>query len=121
MRNKMLTVLTLILLFASPAWAQFSSAVQGVVQDNSQAVIRGATVQLKSLQSGLSQETKTNDSGYYRFSSLAPGDYELTIVSQGFQARTIRVSLTASQSRDANVELAVQGASASVDITSMLG
>jgi hypothetical protein len=107
----------LLLLCAFPALAQFSSAVQGIVQDSSQAVIRNASVKLKSLQSGLTQETKTNDSGYYRFSSLAPGDYELTVENQGFQTRTLKLSLTAGQSRDANVELAVAGATASVDVT----
>ncbi|HEX4947955.1 MAG TPA: carboxypeptidase regulatory-like domain-containing protein, partial [Blastocatellia bacterium] len=118
MKKRCSLTIALLLLSAFPVLAQFSSAVQGVVQDSSQAVIRNATVKLTSLQSGLSQETKTNDSGYYRFSSLAPGDYELTISSQGFQNKTIKVSLTASQSRDANVELAVAGASASVDVTS---
>ncbi len=117
MYKRLYAVLTMLLLIAVPALAQFSSAVQGVVQDSSQAVIRHANIKLTSLQTGLSQETKTNDSGYYRFSSLAPGGYELTIESQGFQARTLKLSLTASQSRDANVELAVQGASASVDVT----
>lgn len=118
MRKRYSLTIALLLLSAFPVLAQFSSAVQGVVQDSSQAVIRNATVKLTSLQSGLSQETKTNDSGYYRFSSLAPGDYEITITSQGFQNKTIKVSLTASQSRDANVELAIAGTSASVDVTS---
>lgn len=118
MYSRLCTVATMLLLIAVPALAQFSSAVQGIVQDNNQAVIRNATVKLKSLQTGLTQETRTNDSGYYRFSSLAPGNYEMTIESQGFQNRTVNVALTASQSRDVNVELAVQGATATVEVTS---
>ncbi|MFN0086162.1 MAG: carboxypeptidase regulatory-like domain-containing protein, partial [Blastocatellia bacterium] len=118
MRHRLWPVMAVLILLTVTALAQFSSAVQGIVHDNNQAVIRNASVKLKSLQSGLTQETKSNDSGYYRFSSLAPGDYELTVENQGFQARTLKFSLTASQSRDANVELAVQGASATVDVTS---
>lgn len=118
MRHRLWPVMAVLILLTVTALAQFSSAVQGIVQDNNQAVIRNASIKLKSLQSGLTQETKSNDSGYYRFSSLAPGDYELTVENQGFQARTLKLSLTASQSRDANVELAVQGASATVNVTS---
>ncbi|MFN0110827.1 MAG: TonB-dependent receptor domain-containing protein [Blastocatellia bacterium] len=118
MRHRIWSVITLLMLFAISAFAQFSSAVKGNVQDSNQAVVPNATVKLKSLQSGLTQETKSNDSGFYRFSSLAPGDYELTVENQGFQTRTLRLSLTAGQSRDANVELAVGGASATVDVTS---
>lgn len=118
MRNRLWAVLAMLLLWTLPANAQFSSAVQGIVQDSNQALIRGATVRLKNVQTGLSQDTRTNDAGYYRFSSLAPGNYELTIENQGFQTRTITVSLTASQSRDVNVELNVQGTSATVEVTS---
>jgi hypothetical protein len=56
--------LATLLFLAAPALAQFSSAMQGIVQDNNQAVIRGASVKLKSLQTGLTQETRTNDAGY---------------------------------------------------------
>lgn len=118
MRHRLWSVPAMLMLLAVSAWAQFSSAVQGIVQDNNQAVIRDASVKLKNLQTGLSQETRSNESGYYRFSSLAPGDYELIVEGQGFQARTIRLSLTAGQLRDANVELAVQGTTATVEVTS---
>lgn len=118
MRHRLWAVLAVLLLLSAPALAQFSSAVQGIVQDNNQAVINGALIKLTSLQTGLTQETKTNDAGYYRFSGLAPGDYELTIENQGFQAKIVKLALTAGQSRDANVELAVQGTTATVDVTS---
>lgn len=118
MYSRLVSVVIMLLLFSVSALAQFSSAVQGIVQDSNQAVVRNATIKLRSLQSGLTQETKTNDSGYYRFSSLAPGNYEMTVESQGFQRHTVSVSLTASQSRDVNVELAVQGTTVTVEVTS---
>lgn len=118
MRNRIWgAVLVVCFLFSGNARGQFSSAVQGTIQDSSQAVVRDATVTLRNPQRNITQQTKTNESGFYRFSSLAPGDYEMSVEVTGFQTRNATVTLTAGQSRDLNFELSPQGAAETVEVT----
>jgi hypothetical protein len=63
-----------LVLFSVIATAQFSSNIQGVVQDPTQGVVPDALVKLRNVDTGVVAETRTNNSGFYRFSSLAPGD-----------------------------------------------
>ncbi|MEJ7710715.1 MAG: carboxypeptidase-like regulatory domain-containing protein [Pyrinomonadaceae bacterium] len=100
------------------ASAQFSSGVQGVVQDASRAVVPNAIVKLRDPQRNITQETKTNESGYFRFSSLAPGDYEVSAEATNFQTKTQTVTLTTGQNRDLNFDLeAGQLAAETVNVT----
>lgn len=77
-------LLTLTFL-ATSANAQFRAAVQGVVTDSNGAVVSGATVTLTNNETGRTQQTTTSDSGFYRFSGLAPGNYTLTTEQQNFK------------------------------------
>ena len=69
--------------------AQFRAGVQGVVTDNAGGVVSGATVTLTNKETNQSQKTQTSDGGFYRFSSLAPGLYSLTIEKQDFKRRVV--------------------------------
>jgi outer membrane receptor protein involved in Fe transport len=73
-------------LFASPAAAQKPTFdVEGVVTDDQQGVLPGATVTLRSVATGLTRETQTDAGGRYVFSSLPPaGQYILTTTLAGF-------------------------------------
>jgi hypothetical protein len=97
--------------------AQFNSNVQGVVQDPSGSVVPGAAMRLKNVQTGITLETRTNESGFYRFSSLAPGDYEVTSEAKGFRVKVVQVDLTTGQSRDVNFSLEVAGTADTVQVT----
>ena len=103
MKHRIWSMLTLMMLLAIPAFAQFSGAIEGIAQDANRSVISNATIKLLSLQSGTTQETKTSESGFYRFSSLAPGDYEVSVDASGFQKKSIKVSLTTRQNLDGGV------------------
>jgi hypothetical protein len=76
---------SVFLMITLSARAQFSSAIDGTVKDVSGAAVQGATMTLTAVDTGIVQVTKSNDGGYYRFSSLAPGMYELAVNAQGFQ------------------------------------
>ncbi len=118
MKHKFWLVVVFLLLLAIPAFGQFSSAIEGVAQDENRSVVSNATIRLLSLQSGTTQEIKTNDSGYYRFSSLAPGEYELTIDAVGFQKKSIKVALTTRQNLDVPFTLEVRKTEETIQITS---
>ncbi|MEJ7609129.1 MAG: carboxypeptidase regulatory-like domain-containing protein, partial [Bryobacteraceae bacterium] len=105
------------LVSCSYALGQFSSNVQGIVQDPTQAVVPNATLKLKNVDTGLTAETVTGSSGFYRFSSLPPGDYEISTEAAGFQTQTVTLALSTNQVRDLNIGLVVQGATQSVVVT----
>ena len=65
----------LFALLTIPMQAQFSAAVQGSVLDPSQAAVPHAKVSLTNGGTGITVETLTTSTGFYRLSSLeSPGE-----------------------------------------------
>jgi hypothetical protein len=88
--TKFLTrMLTLAILMASlggmQAVAQFSSGIEGTVHDTTGAVVAGATVTVMDTRLGVSKETTTNQSGYFRIDSVAASTYSVHIQATGFE------------------------------------
>jgi hypothetical protein len=111
-------ILTVILLATAAAvWGQFSSNIQGVVEDSSSARIPGATVKIRNLDTGIAQEMVASDAGNYRFSSLQPGKYEAKFEKEGFQAKTIELTLGTGQTTEVNVSLAVSGSATAIQVS----
>ncbi len=108
---------TLLLLISAPLSAQFNSSLQGTVQDQQSAPIVAAMVQLKSLATSVMKTATTGDSGVYHFSSLAPGDYELSGRHAGFDGKVITVKLLAGQTTAADITMQVSGATQRVDVS----
>ena len=116
--GRFLGSLLLIFCFAAIADAQFRAAFQGAVTDASGAVVAGATVTLVNNETGRSQQIVTSDNGLYRFSSLAPGSYKLTIEQAGFQTKTVEnLDLAAEITQGVDVVLETAGVNATVTIT----
>jgi hypothetical protein len=59
---------------------------EGVVADSSGGVIVDARVYIRQTGVGVERSTRTNQEGGYRFTTLAPGVYELRVEADGFQA-----------------------------------
>ncbi|HKV37569.1 MAG TPA: TonB-dependent receptor [Blastocatellia bacterium] len=91
-----LAALTAIL-FAGAAFGQVSStggAIGGTVLDQSGAVISGATVTAKNIDTGQDRTTKTGEAGQFRFPLLQVGRYEIAVDATGFgQFKQIGLSL----------------------------
>jgi hypothetical protein len=80
--------LGLFLLVLAPAAlnAQTSKAqITGTVQDASQAAIPGAKVTVANTQTGIRRGSTANELAVYTVPLLEPGDYTMTVGSQGFQ------------------------------------
>ena len=113
----------LVLVFAIPAFAQTSStgAIEGTVVDVNGGAIPGVEVKVQGPRGSLT--TTTNDQGVYRFSSLEPGRYTVSIeATKGFgrfEQKDVEVNL----SRTSNVTATLQpeGATASVDVSATSG
>src|ERR1700722_9925296 len=89
-----------VLLFTSQrisAQTATTGDLTGVVTDPTGAIIPNVTVQLRNIQQGTKSETKTNDSGVYRFSLLQSGSYELTISASGFQPISLTTTVSIGQ------------------------
>jgi hypothetical protein len=60
-------------------------AITGIVQDGTGAIVAGAKVTVKNIDTGLSFEGASNGSGVYVFSPLKIGNYTVSATARGFQ------------------------------------
>jgi hypothetical protein len=67
-----------------PALAQNTGSISGDVRDEKQAVITGATVNARNIQTNESRTAQTNADGRYHFANMPIGAYEITVESTGF-------------------------------------
>src|SRR5882757_9444610 len=88
MRLKALLVV-LLSLCAVSAYAQYRASIQGVVTDPQGAVVSGATVTLKNLETNQTVIAETNDNGIYNFNSLSPSRYSITVEKAGFKQKIL--------------------------------
>jgi hypothetical protein len=66
-------------LSAPPALAQFLSAIEGTVVDNTGAAVPGAKVVITDTQLGVSRTDTTNQSGFLSIGSIAASTYTIQI------------------------------------------
>jgi len=107
---KILPIVSVLTLMAvsTPAWAQVSASISGKVEDASNAAVRGATVTVKSLETGATRVVVTDDAGNYRALSLAVGPHEVRAAKPGFKtAIRDRVNLVVGQDAVVNLHLEV--------------
>jgi hypothetical protein len=103
---------------AAVAHAQFRAAIQGTVADQTGGVVSGATVTLTNNETGRSQTVTTSDDGFYRFSALAPGLYNLTVEQANFKKQVIEnLSVAAENVQGVDVVLTTGGISETVTVT----
>jgi hypothetical protein len=85
MNQRLLVALTLFLMcvFAPLALAQ-SGTISGTVGDSTGAVIAGAQVSIRDVNTAANRSTTTNSAGFYEFLAVKPSTYELTVEAKGF-------------------------------------
>ena len=112
-------VLSLILALAAPSWAQEQrGTLEGVVRDSSGLVLPGATVEAKNDMTTVVVTSVSDEQGVFRFPSVPPGTYTITVSLQGFQARTasdVRVGL--GQVKKVDFSMPLSGVTESVQVT----
>ena len=96
-RIAFLSIVILPALSVRPAAGQvLYGSIVGNVTDASSAPVPDAAVKITHLQTGQTHDTITNNAGGYTVSDVPAGDYEISIVKQGFQtfvARNITVQV----------------------------
>jgi hypothetical protein len=83
-RVHLLRMLALIAILAIAARADTVGSISGTVTDQTGAVIPDTTVSALNLDTTVVQTTKTNANGFYNFSALPVGRYEIEILREGF-------------------------------------
>lgn len=104
-------------LLAITCYAQFSASIQGTVQDPAGAVVPNAKVQLKNSQTGVVNDSVSDNEGNYRFVSLPPGSYTITVEASGFNTSTVTFTLETSQNLNVPVAMKVASAASTVEVT----
>ena len=110
-------LLAVTLLPAGPASAQFTGNIQGTVADQSGAVVAQAKVDLVNTVTQVSASTTTDASGSYRFLSLAPGSYKISVEAKGFAKSEINFTLETNENLNLPISLNVGAATQSVTVT----
>src|SRR5689334_7843573 len=73
------------LLAAVVSWASINGSISGLVIDPSGSVIVGGAVTATETQTGVKSETVTDSKGFYNFSELPIGTYDIEITANGFK------------------------------------
>ena len=75
----------MMVVWSSRAFAQFDSAVVlGTVRDGSGAVVPGAAITLRNVETGLTSSAFSDSNGSYQFLNVRIGTYEVTGALDGF-------------------------------------
>lgn len=94
-----------------------TGSIQGIVTDNTGAVLVGASVRVVNLQTGITQTAGTNDRGFYLFAALPPGQYVVHVEHPGFSSvSTAGIDLHIDQKIQQDFALKVGAATEKVEV-----
>ena len=100
--------LSLLLMATHVAFAQLPTAtILGVVKDATGAVVPGANLTARNVETGQTRTTVSGGDGSYRFSAMPVGSYEVQVTTPGFQTE-VRSGLTLTVSQEAAVNFTLQ-------------
>lgn len=115
---RLLCLLTAGILAASSLFGQATTAkVVGSVTDPSGAVIAGAKVDIRSVQTNVTRSTSTDQQGNYEFNFLPVGAYTLAVEATGFQtANVTSFQLSLDQTARVDVKLTLGQTAESIKV-----
>jgi outer membrane receptor protein involved in Fe transport len=108
-----------LLFFAATSVALGQSttgSISGTVTDTSGAVIQGAAVSVRNVDTGAVRSAKSNDEGIFTIPLLASGIYEVTAGAAGFSAGRVG-NVVVTVGGDANVKLVLEPAGVQAAVT----
>src|ERR1044072_5472177 len=119
-----MSLLAAFLLLASSltALAQSTATVQGVVTDESGAVMTGAQVIVRNTAMGIERTTETDSAGNFQVAALPVGTYRVEIHAQGFQTAVVNdLILEVGKVIVQNFQLKVGGVSQEINVVADAG
>src|SRR5579864_4982181 len=94
-----------------------TGSISGTVFDPSHAIVPNATVNMKSLDTGLAATATTNTSGGYSFGLLKPGRYQINVKQGGFAEVAQTMDVQVGQITKADIELVVAKGTETVEVS----
>ena len=114
--NGLLPIALLVFFLCQVGTAQIAnSTVRGTVTDQTGAVIPQAAVTLTNRGTAQRLTGQSNAEGYYTFTALSPGDYEIKVTAQGFDAW--EGSLTLRVAQEAVIDAALKPGTVTATVT----
>src|SRR5450759_3863246 len=105
-RRHFVVALLLVCFGAISGYAQVSASVSGRVTDQTGAVVSGASVTARSLDTGVARTTTTDQAGRYELIALPIGHFEVRARKDGFAER-VRTGIVLVVGQDATVDLSL--------------
>ncbi len=115
--SRSLVLIATLIISTGICYAQFTGNIQGVVEDPSGGAVPNATVHLLYVANNITRDTKTGVAGDYRFVSLAPGSYKLTVEAPGFARSEVTITLLTEQNLNVPITLKVGAVTQEVTVS----
>src|SRR5947209_3647756 len=97
-----------------------TGTVQGTVEDEQGAVVPGAAVEVKNVDTNLTRTLTTDDGGRFVFLQLPPGRYTLTASKQGFATlKQEEFALTVGQAANLDLRMKVSGVNETITVSAV--
>jgi len=113
---RLVSLALLALACLTPARAQVSASITGIVCDASAAPVPSATIKAKNLETGAVRTAVTDGSGRYLLLSLPVGEYEVSVSKSGFQD-AMRTGIQLAVNQEASVDLRLQVSAVKAEVT----
>ncbi len=111
-------VLICILSTASLVFSQTATtSLRGAIKDPAGALVPGATVTITNGANGQTLSTKSDASGQYIFTQIAPAKYTITVTANGFGDQSKTAELLVNQPATIDFAITVQAATVTVDVS----
>jgi hypothetical protein len=106
----------LVFLVVSTRGQTSTGSISGIVSDQSQAVVAGATVTIRHTATGFTRSATTNSEGHYSFLDLPIGAYEVTVEAPAF-AKYVQTGIQLLVNQNAVVNPSLTPGSVNVVVT----
>jgi hypothetical protein len=119
LRSRATILPVIVALFALPAnlRAQQLAAVRVSVTDPKGGAVGGATVTLKSADTGVKRSAISGENGLAVISDVPPGKYDLAVEASSFSTRTVSTTLQVGQIASLEISLRLAGQTEKVEVS----
>jgi Carboxypeptidase regulatory-like domain/TonB-dependent Receptor Plug Domain len=91
--------------------------VSGTITDPALALVTNASITLKSVYTGATQETRSNSTGFYRFPLLKPGAYQVSVKQSGFAEVVQQADVQVGRTTTLNITLELAPGSETIEVS----
>src|SRR5438093_4137015 len=91
----------------TPGMAQTTGTISGLIRDSTGAVIPGASVTARNVETGITRTVSTEEQGRYQLPNLSVGRYEVQVSLSGFQT-AVRSGIVLAVGEQAAVNFTLQ-------------